>query len=63
MVDNFQEDESYLSRLEQEIAQKLGVMPSSVEIIWCAPVSEHCVDVEGKYYDYLNNEGSVDIYD
>ena len=58
-----QEDESYLRRLEQEIAHKLGVTPSSVDIVWCAPVSEHCVYVEGRYYDYLNNEGSVDVYE
>lgn len=62
-MSKYQEDESYLRKLEQEIAQKLGVMPSSVDIIWYAPVSEHCVYVEGKYYDYLNNVGSVDIYD
>lgn len=57
------EDESYIADLEREVALKLGVMPPSVDIVWCAAVGEHCVYVEGEYYDYLNNDGSVDIYD
>ena len=54
------EDESYIGDLEREVALKLGVMPSSVGIVWNPAVGEHCVYVEGKYYDYLNNEGSVE---
>lgn len=51
------ESEMYLRRLEQEVAIKLKVATTEVVIMW------HCVYVCGQFYGYLNNEGSVDVYE
>ena len=59
----FVESEMYLRRIEQEVANKLKVASTEVVIMWHDTVGEHCVYVCGQFYGYLNNEGSVDIYD
>ena len=53
----------YLRRIEQEVANKLKVSSTEVIIMWHDAVDEHCVYVCGQFYGYLNNEGSVDVYE
>lgn len=57
------ESEMYLRRIEQEVANKLKVSSTEVIIMWHDAVDEHCVYVCGQFYGYLNNEGSVDVYE
>lgn len=57
------EFEMYIRRIEQEVANKLKVASTGVVIMWHDAVDEHCVYVCGQFYGYLNNGGSVDIYD